>query len=87
MTSVISTKRSASASDKRNGIIGQQHGSNPIQVRQKKQNQNNQKQSDSANSTNKPSGSGNLRIKVRLSDNRTDIMELAKGYWLFIYAI
>ena len=50
----------------------------PIQVRTQKK-QTNQKTIDS-NTINKPSSSsGNLRIKVRLSDNRTDIMELAKG--------
>ena len=50
----------------------------PIQVRTQKK-QPNQKNSSDSN-TNKPSSSsGNLRIKVRLSDNRTDIMELAKG--------
>ena len=50
----------------------------PIQVRTQKK-QTNQKTTDS-NTINKPSSSsGNLRIKVRLSDNRTDIMELAKG--------
>ena len=52
----------------------------PIQVRTQKK-QSNQKNSTSSDSnSNKPSSSsGNLRIKVRLSDNRTDIMELAKG--------
>ena len=51
----------------------------PIQVRTQKKKPN-QKTDSSDSTTNKPSSSsGNLRIKVRLSDNRTDIMELAKG--------
>lgn len=70
MTSVISTKRSASASDKRMR--------SPIQVRTQKK-QPNQKTINSTDSNKPSSSSGNLRIKVRLSDNRTDIMELAKG--------
>ena len=50
----------------------------PIQVRTQKK-QPNQKNSSDSNANKPSSSSGNLRIKVRLSDNRTDIMELAKG--------
>ena len=50
----------------------------PIQVRTQKK-QSNQKNSSDSNANKPSSSSGNLRIKVRLSDNRTDIMELAKG--------
>ena len=49
----------------------------PIQVRTQKK-QSNQKNSSDSNANKPSSSSGNLRIKVRLSDNRTDIMELAK---------
>jgi len=71
LTSVISTKRSASATDKRMR--------SPIQVRTQKKQTNQKTNTIDSNTINKPSSSsGNLRIKVRLSDNRTDIMELAK---------